>query len=140
MSDRDYLKMALEESKKVKGAHKFGAVVVLDGKVIAKDHNHVWETSDPSAHAEVSALRAACKKLGSHNIAGATLYASHEPCMMCLCCAAWAGVSRIVYGHKADELTGDMYEFKGAKFKEVAAKLNRDIEVEFMSLSEKKDG
>ena len=59
MTDIDLLKLAVEESRKVQGEHKYGAVVVLGGEIIAQDHNHVWEENDPSAHAEVSALRKA---------------------------------------------------------------------------------
>lgn len=133
MQDIDYLKIAVEESKKAIGINnKFGAVVVLNGVIIAKDYNHTNEYCDPSAHAEVSVLRKACKIVGSQNIEGAILYASHEPCMMCLCCAAWANVEKIVFGHRADELTEDMYEFKNTEFQDIANKLLRKIETKFI--------
>jgi tRNA(Arg) A34 adenosine deaminase TadA len=137
MSDLKFLKIAVEEAKKALGSdNKFGAVVVLDGEIIAQDYNHTEENSDPSAHAEVSALRKACKKIGSQNVDGATLYASHEPCMMCLCCAAWANVERIVFGHRADELTEDMYEFSGAEFRDIASRLQRKIKVEYVEIDD----
>ena len=68
ISDKEYLKIAIEESKKAQTPHQYGAVEVIDNEIIAIDHNHVWERKDPSAHAEVSAIVSACKKIGSHNL------------------------------------------------------------------------
>lgn len=75
----------------------FGAVVVRDGKVLGEGGNRVVASSDPTAHAEVVAIRAACGALGTPHLEGATLYTSCEPCPMCLGAAYWAQVSRIVY-------------------------------------------
>ena len=68
----------------------FGAVVVLDGEVIAEGWNRVLGTNDPTAHAEVTAIRAACAALGSFQLPGAVVYASCEPCPMCLGAVYWA--------------------------------------------------
>lgn len=75
----------------------FGAVITLNDEVIAEGWNQVVETNDPSAHAEVVAIRKACSLLGSHSLAGCTLYSSCEPCPMCLSTAVWARLDRIVY-------------------------------------------
>ncbi len=134
MRDEEFLKLAIKEAGKAKSEHKFGAVVVLDGKVIAKDHNRAWEKNDPSAHAEVCAIRNSTKKLGTHNIEGATLYGSHEPCIMCFSCAVWSGFARIVFANRADENTHDSYEFTGLSLEDIAKKLNRKVKIEYIDL------
>lgn len=80
------------------GQSPFGACVVRDGRVIARAHNTVLRDSDPSAHAEVNALRAAGAALASHDLSGCTVYATGEPCPMCLACCYWAHVPRVVHG------------------------------------------
>jgi guanine deaminase len=75
----------------------FGAVVVKDGQVIAEGWNRVTSTNDPTAHAEVTAIRGACASLGSFLLPGCELYTSCEPCPMCLGAAYWAGVDRVYF-------------------------------------------
>ena len=75
----------------------FGAVVARDGVIVARGWNAVTSSLDPTAHAEVVAIRRACRKLGSFSLAGCVLYASCEPCPMCLAAAYWARVGRLVY-------------------------------------------
>jgi guanine deaminase len=77
----------------------FGAVVARDGKIIGRGHNRVLADSDPTAHAEVVALRDACRRLGVFHLDGCVLYASCEPCPMCLAAAYWARVDRIVFAN-----------------------------------------
>jgi guanine deaminase len=79
------------------GGGPFGAVVVRDGLAVAEGQNRVTATLDPTAHAEVVAIRAACQLLGDFSLAGTTLYASCEPCPLCLSAALWARVDRVVY-------------------------------------------
>jgi tRNA(Arg) A34 adenosine deaminase TadA len=81
----------------------FGAVIVREGKVLAEGWNEVTSSNDPTAHAEVVAIRRACQTVGDFSLAGATLYTSCEPCPMCLASAYWARISRIVYGNTRDE-------------------------------------
>lgn len=81
------------------GGGPFGAVIVRDGEVIATGTNRVTATCDPTAHAEVSAIRAACAKLKEFKLSGCTIYSSCEPCPMCLSALYWAGVERIFYGN-----------------------------------------
>lgn len=81
----------------------FGAVVVRDGRILGQGWNQVTTTADPTAHAEVVAIRAACRILGDFRLTGSVLYASCEPCPMCLAAAWWARVDRIVFaGSRAD--------------------------------------
>ncbi len=76
----------------------FGAVVVRDGRIVGEGANSVTATNDPTAHAEVNAIRAAAKAMGTFTLAGCELYASCEPCPMCLAAANWARVDAIYYG------------------------------------------
>ncbi|VDM60220.1 unnamed protein product [Angiostrongylus costaricensis] len=75
----------------------FGAVVVLDGNVVATGHNMVFATNDPTMHAEVVAIRNACKKVGNYDLSGCTLYTSCYPCPMCMGACLWARLSAIYY-------------------------------------------
>ena len=75
----------------------FGALIVRDGKVLAEGQNRVTATLDPTAHAEVVAIRAACQAAKDFSLAGATLYTSCEPCPLCLSAALWARIDRIVF-------------------------------------------
>lgn len=77
----------------------FGAVVVRDGKIIAKSGNKVTTTNDPTAHAEVSAIRLACKKLKTFDLSGCNIYTSCEPCPMCLSAIYWARIQTIYYAN-----------------------------------------
>jgi guanine deaminase len=76
----------------------FGAVIVRDGKIVGEGANSVTTTNDPTAHAEVNAIRAAARTLGTFDLAGCEIYTSCEPCPMCLAAAYWARVDAIYYG------------------------------------------
>lgn len=88
----------LSEDNIDSGGGPFGAVIVRDGEVIATGTNRVVPNADPTAHAEVTAIRKACAALGTFQLKGCTVYSSCEPCPMCLSALYWAGVSRICYG------------------------------------------
>ena len=79
----------------------FAALVVRDGKIVGEGVNSVTATCDPTAHAEVNAIRAAAKALGTFTLAGCELYTSCEPCPMCLAAAYWARVDAVYYGASA---------------------------------------
>lgn len=81
----------------------FGAVVAKDGQVVAEGVNLVTATNDPTAHAEIVAIRAACRQLGSFQLAGCELYASCEPCPMCLGAIYWARPARVYFGALASD-------------------------------------
>jgi tRNA(Arg) A34 adenosine deaminase TadA len=79
----------------------FAAVIVRDGKVVAEGANMVTATNDPTAHGEVTAIRAACRALGTFTLAGCELYTSCEPCPMCLAASHWARLDAVYYGASA---------------------------------------
>ncbi|HJW26626.1 MAG TPA: nucleoside deaminase [Rhodocyclaceae bacterium] len=81
----------------------FGAVIVKDGEVIAEGWNRVVATNDPTAHAEILAIRAACARLGRFHLEDCVLYASSEPCPMCLSATYWARLQRIVFANTRDQ-------------------------------------
>lgn len=103
--DAAYMDMAIRLSidNIDNGGGPFGAVIVKDGKVVATGANRVVPNTDPTAHAEISAIRSACRKLGTFKLDGCTVYSSCEPCPMCLSALYWAGVSRICYGNTKED-------------------------------------
>lgn len=94
----DYLDLAIKLSESSNGG-PFGAVVVKDNQIIGCGSNNVVNTYDPTAHAEVNAIRSACKQIKNHNLKGCILYSSCEPCPMCLSAAYWSGIEKIVYAN-----------------------------------------
>ena len=88
----------------VPGASPIGCVIVLDGEVIAASHNEVGPQCDPTAHAEMVAIRAATKRLGRPELRGATLYSTLQPCGMCSMASIWAKIGRIVYGAERQQV------------------------------------
>lgn len=94
-----YLQAAIEIAKEgiESGGGPFGAVVVRGGQVIGSSHNMVALHSDPTAHAEIEAIRQACRALQSPHLEGAVLYSSTEPCPMCLAAAYWAHLDKLYY-------------------------------------------
>lgn len=104
-NDRMYMQQAIDLSvaNVANGGGPFGAVIVRDGKVVATGVNRVTANCDPTAHAEVSAIRAACQVVGDFKLEGCTIYTSCEPCPMCLSAIYWAGISRIYYGNTKED-------------------------------------
>ncbi len=95
-----YMNLAIEEAKKSakQGQYALGAVIVLDDKVLSIAHTTLHETNDPSAHAEMNAIREAANKIGSRYLKNAWLYSTQEPCPMCTSAAIWAKLEGIVFG------------------------------------------
>ncbi len=95
------MREAIELSKNSveRGGGPFGAVIVRGGEIVARASNSVTLFNDPTAHAEVNAIRAACASLGTFDLAGAEIYTSCEPCPMCLGAIYWAGIGKIYYGN-----------------------------------------
>ena len=85
------------------GGRPFGAVVVCNGEPIATGVNEILATSDPTAHAEMTAIRAASRKLGSADLNGSTVYASGHPCPMCMAAMRLSGVARVVYAYSNED-------------------------------------
>lgn len=86
-----------------KGGGPFGAVIVKDGSVIATGVNTVVPDNDPTAHAEINAIRHACATLGTFKLNGTVIYTSCEPCPMCLSAIYWAGIQKVFYGNTKDD-------------------------------------
>src|SRR3954465_5375799 len=93
---REAIRLSVENVEQGKGG-PFGAVIVKDGKIIASGTNQVTATNDPTAHAEVVAIRKACKALKSFQLEGCEIYCSCEPCPMCLGAIYWARPDKISY-------------------------------------------
>lgn len=100
-NDRKFMKMACDLALEniSKGGGPFGAIIVKDGEIVANGTNTVTLTNDPTAHAEVNAVRNACSKTHNFKLDGCTVYSSCEPCPMCLSALYWAGVKKIYYGN-----------------------------------------
>jgi guanine deaminase len=94
---RRAIALGLENVRTGRGG-PFAALVVKDGSVVAEGANRVTTTNDPTAHAEVVAIREACRRLGDFQLSGCDLYTTCEPCPMCMACALWARMDRVVYG------------------------------------------
>lgn len=101
MQDAHFMRMAIELSEENvdQGGGPFGAVIVRDGQVVATGANRVVPNNDPTAHAEITAIRAACAKVGNFKLEGCTIYTSCEPCPMCLSAIYWAGIERVCYAN-----------------------------------------
>jgi guanine deaminase len=127
----------------------FGCVIVKDGKIVGKGNNKVTSTNDPTAHAEVTAIRDACKNLGSFQLDGCEIYTSCEPCPMCLGAIYWARPDKVYFGSNQQD-AADIgfddefiykeiplpYEQRSIPFEQ----LGRDIALEpFQKWSEKED-
>ncbi|MCQ2224640.1 MAG: nucleoside deaminase [Paludibacteraceae bacterium] len=104
-ADLKFMRKAIAISKKSveNGGGPFGAVVVKDGVMIAASNNRVTLNNDPTAHAEVMAIRKACKKLNTFDLTGCVLYASCEPCPMCLSAMYWAHIDHYFYANQKED-------------------------------------
>ena len=104
----EYMKIAKEladENLKTNAGGPFGACVVKDGKIIGKGSNHVLAHNDPTAHAEIVAIRDACKNINSYDLSGAELYNSCYPCPMCLSAIIWSNIKNFYYVNTKEDAT-----------------------------------
>ena len=101
MTKEELMRKAIELSTEnvANGGGPFGAVIAKDGEIIATGTNRVTSSCDPTAHAEVSAIRAAATSLGTFNLSGCEIYTSCEPCPMCLGAIYWARLDKMYYGN-----------------------------------------
>ncbi len=106
MTEADFMRRAIalaDERMRAGEGGPFGAVIAKDGKIVGEGWNRVIGTSDPTAHAEVVAIRDACARLGTFDLSGAEIYTSCEPCPMCLGAILWARLDRMCYAaNRAD--------------------------------------
>ena len=101
-TDHDFMKIALEEAEAAyrRGEVPVGAILVREGNILARAHNSPIVRNDPSAHAEMLVLRQAGEKIGNYRLAGAELYVTLEPCVMCAGAIVHARISRVIFGAK----------------------------------------
>jgi len=99
-TDTHFMTLAIAAAKRgiSKGQTPFGACIVKNGQVIVSTHNVVWKTTDITAHAEINAIRLACKKLQTIDLAGCVIYSTCEPCPMCFSACHWARIDKIIHG------------------------------------------
>ncbi|HRW83154.1 MAG TPA: nucleoside deaminase [Methanothrix sp.] len=103
----EFLALALEEAREGienDDGGPFGAVIVLDGKVVSRAHNEVLKRNDPTAHAEILAIREASSVLGSYDLSDCEIYSTSEPCPMCFAAIFWARIKRLVYGTTREDV------------------------------------
>ena len=108
ISKEEAMRIAIEESEynsenNYKNGGPFGAVILKNGEIVSVAHNTVIESKDPTAHAEVNAIRLATKKLNTHDLTGCTLYVNAEPCPMCLSAIIWANIKEVYYANTKEE-------------------------------------
>jgi len=102
----EYMKVAINLSKdnlKTNEGGPFGACVVKNGKIIGKGSNQVLKNNDPTAHAEIMAIRDACRKINSYDLTDCVLYTSCYPCPMCLSAIIWANIKKVYYGNTKED-------------------------------------
>jgi tRNA(Arg) A34 adenosine deaminase TadA len=104
-NNEQFMQLAIDKAKEGvdNGQSPFGACIVKNGKVIACEHNIVWESTDITAHAEIHAIRKANHKLNSIELSGCVIYSSCEPCPMCFTAIHWARIDRIYYGASIED-------------------------------------
>jgi guanine deaminase len=111
--DQRFLARAIELSRHAledEGKTPFGAIVVIGGEIVSEGTSSVVELADPTAHAEVMALRNAGKRLGRHLLEDGIMYASSEPCPMCLVACYWARIPRLVFGATSHDVAENGFE------------------------------
>jgi guanine deaminase len=133
-SSSKFMREAIREARRgVKLSHggPFGAVIVKSGKIIAKAHNEVIKTNDPTAHAEVLAIRRATKKLKRFDLSDCSIYSTCEPCPMCLSAIYWAKIPRLYYGCSRNDAAkigfDDKFIYDVLKGKKVKKRLSSKI-------------
>jgi len=100
LTDVDLMRLAIDKAKQgaIAGQSPFGACIARSGEIVSCEHNVVWLTTDITAHAEIHAIREACRKLRTVDLSGCVIYSTCEPCPMCFSACHWARISKIVYG------------------------------------------
>jgi tRNA(adenine34) deaminase len=127
MNPEYFMQQALQEAEK--GDAPYGAVIVKENQVVAAAYNTVRQDSDPSAHAEINAIRQLTVQLKSYSLEGYTIYTTGEPCPMCATACVWSGMSEIVYGASIQDLMSVNQSQIDISCEEIIAKSFRNIKV-----------
>jgi tRNA(Arg) A34 adenosine deaminase TadA len=115
---REAIRLSLEKMQAGEGG-PFGAVIVREGQIVGRGWNRVTSTNDPTAHAEVVAIRDACDRLKTFSLAGCEIYASCEPCPLCLAAIYWARLDRLHYAATCDDAASAGFD-DGTFYQELA--------------------
>ena len=137
---KEFMSKAIKESEHSLSHNHggpFGAVIVKDNKVISQAHNSVLKKKDPTAHAEMEAIRKACKNLKSHSLEGCEIYTSCEPCPMCLGAIMWARIDKVFYATSQEDAKS--IDFDDSYFYEQIAKDKKDRDIKFKQVSKKEE-
>ncbi|PKP20253.1 MAG: tRNA-specific adenosine deaminase [Bacteroidetes bacterium HGW-Bacteroidetes-19] len=139
MTHEDYMKEAFKEAfqgMRNNEGGPFGAVVVINGTIVGRGHNRVTSTNDPTAHAEVVAIRNACQALGVFHLPEATIYATSEPCPMCLSAIYWTNIKNVFYCTDKFQVEKIGFSDKFIYDEFALPKENRSIHIDKIDLSE----
>jgi guanine deaminase len=130
MNDKEFMKVAIGKAREgvEDGQSPFGACIVKNNEIISSAGNSVWKDNDITAHAEIIAIRRACKKMGTIDLTGCILYSTCEPCPMCFSACSWAKISRIVYGAHIED--AKRFGFSEMQISNEKMKLMGNVEVE----------
>ena len=115
-----YMEEAIKEAKNGIANHHggpFGAVIVKDDIIIGRGHNEVLKNNDPTCHGEIMAIHDACKRLGTFDLSGSTIYTTGEPCPMCMGAILWANIDKIYYGCNINDT--EIIGFRDLKFYDI---------------------
>ena len=138
MSDPQWMRLAIDKAREGIAARQspFGAVIVRDGRLVCAAHNRVWADTDPTAHAEVNAIRQAARILGTIALHGCEMYTTCEPCPMCLSALHWAKLDRVVYGADIADATAAGFSELKMPARDLAAAAGSPLRVEGGLLAE----
>jgi tRNA(adenine34) deaminase len=129
--DEAYMQIAIEEARKSQenGGAPTSAIIVKDDNVVAIGWSMVGINMDPSGHSELEAIKNTCKKLNTLSLKDCTMYSTIETCSMCLSCASWAGISKIVFGAYKEDFPGNPYNMNEYHVETEAKRMAPPIEV-----------
>ncbi|MCD1295960.1 nucleoside deaminase [Methanocella sp. CWC-04] len=146
MDDESFMRIAIEKAKEgiMEGQNPFGACIVKDGKIISCEHNMIVRDTDITSHAEINAIREACKRLGTTDLSGCTIYCTCEPCTMCFTACYLASISKIVhgarirdgidYGFDVIEISNEEMKKRSAMYVNIIGDFLRDENLELFRL------
>lgn len=124
-----YMKTAIEEAQRgirAGDGGPFGCVIVKDGEIVGRGHNEVIRQQDPTCHGEMTAIRSACKALGTFDLTGCELYTTAAPCPMCRGAILWANIRRVYYGCTVEDT--DRIGFRDQVFYENAFEISEELD------------
>ena len=123
-----------KENLETRNGGPFGAVIVKDGNIVGRGNNHVLKNNDPTAHAEVMAIRDACHNLNTYDLTDCTLYTSCYPCPMCLSAIIWSNIKNVYYGNTKEDAAN--IGFRDEMIYNYIDNLNKNIEDNTLKLVE----